>query len=88
MGRLKAHPPGVFDLYGNLNEWVQDWYDPRYYGESLASDPTGPGPTGTKVVRGGGYDVGRGSFRLTDRRAFPPTTRDRRIGFRVIRVSQ
>jgi formylglycine-generating enzyme required for sulfatase activity len=50
-----ASPYGVLDMAGNAWEWVNDWYQPDYYGISPYSNPAGP-PTGTdKVLRGGSY---------------------------------
>jgi formylglycine-generating enzyme required for sulfatase activity len=38
----KANPWGLYDMLENVSEWVADWYDPRYYEHSPATDPAGP----------------------------------------------
>jgi formylglycine-generating enzyme required for sulfatase activity len=35
-------PDGVFDMAGNTNDWLYDWYDPEYYSKSPVIDPNGP----------------------------------------------
>ncbi|HBR52170.1 MAG TPA: hypothetical protein DEA71_19090, partial [Nitrospira sp.] len=53
---------GVYNMAGNVFEWVEDWYDPSYYKQSLALNPKGAdqgynyanqGPV--KVLRGGSW---------------------------------
>ena len=46
---------GVMDVSGNVWEWVADVYDPEYYANSPAENPTGPEGGSEYVVRGGGF---------------------------------
>lgn len=50
-------PYGVYDMAGNVQEWVADWFDHEYYKKSPDRNPTGPSEDndGGKVVRGGSF---------------------------------
>jgi formylglycine-generating enzyme required for sulfatase activity len=48
-------PYGVMHMAGNAAEWVQDFYDPRYYGRSPVRNPQGPETGRVHVYRGGSY---------------------------------
>ena len=50
------HPPnplGIYDMMGNVAEFVEDWYDPKYYAKSPRQNPKGPDSGDEKVNRGG-----------------------------------
>jgi formylglycine-generating enzyme required for sulfatase activity len=46
---------GLFDTLGNAWEWVNDWYDDKYYQSSPATDPQGPSSGEYRVLRGGSW---------------------------------
>jgi formylglycine-generating enzyme required for sulfatase activity len=48
-------PYGVFDMSGNVKEWVADWYHADYYREGPERNPMGPKTGIHRVVRGGSW---------------------------------
>ena len=52
VGKKKSNAWGIYDMHGNVREWVQDFYSANYYIVSPTEDPTGPA-AGTRGGRGG-----------------------------------
>lgn len=84
---LPANQFGLFDIHGNVWEWVEDSYDPSYYQQFAsqpAIDPVGPPLTlARRELRGGAWDAGASFGRLSSRLSHENTDSRNYIGFRV-----
>ena len=74
---------GLYDMLGNVYEWVQDW-EGAYAGEE-ATDPVGPASGAYRVLRGGGWSGDLRDVRAAYRASAPPDHRSDLVGFRPAR---
>ena len=73
---------GVYDMAGNVMEWVQDWYDPDYYAESSDANPLGPIEGTARALRGGSWLSDISDLEVTSRGSYVPEVARANLGFR------
>jgi len=83
VGQKKPNPWGLYDMHGNIWEWVQDIYSS--YSDHIYSDPTGPSTGSYRVNRGGGWGNPASYCRAAIRDNDSPDNRDGYLGFRLLR---
>ena len=86
VGQKPANDFGVYDMFGNAWEWVQDWYQPDAYSRHAAVNPAGPSEGVLRVRRGGSYHCASHIVRSAYRAADKPGQRYSVLGFRLVRI--
>ena len=81
VGELTPNACGLYDLSGNVWEWVHDYFGS--YANLSATDPTGPEDTSARVVRGGAWNLEPSYARVSNRRDVLEES-ENNIGFRLV----
>ena len=84
VAQKKPNDWGLYDMGGNVREWVQDWWDHAYYGSMPATDPAGPKAGNMRVWRGASYEDPMEACSFVSRDCDKPTARNKWTGFRVV----
>jgi formylglycine-generating enzyme required for sulfatase activity len=84
VARKQPNGLGLFDMSGNVWEWVQDWYG--NYPAGSVTDPEGPSSGSYRVVRGGSWFSDAGYCRSAYRGVIVPGDRNGSLGFRLLRT--
>jgi formylglycine-generating enzyme required for sulfatase activity len=84
VAQKRANRFGLYDVLGNVWEWVSDWYDQNYYQSSPSQDPTGSASGQFRVLRGGSWvnDNDPRVVRVSYRNRLHPVDWDNAVGFR------
>jgi len=96
--RRESHPVetekpnawGIYEMRGNVKEWVEDWYSTNYFASSPESNPAGPSSGDSRVARGTSFRVYTFQtypwlMRVSVRSFFPEDYQAYDVGFRVVR---
>jgi len=85
VGSFKPNGYGLYDMVGNVREWVADYYAEDYFAHSPVENPQGPEKTRWRVIKGGGWYSGKGCNMVHVRNALPGSWSDFNVGFRCAR---
>jgi formylglycine-generating enzyme required for sulfatase activity len=78
-------PYGVYDLAGNVWEWVNDWHSDTYFQTSPSSNPQGPAVGEERIMRGGSWNNVAYNVRSANRNHYDPSNAYFTFGFRCSR---
>jgi formylglycine-generating enzyme required for sulfatase activity len=85
IGRFDPNPFGIYDLTGNVEEWVYDCYNKNYEGAPSDGSVFEGGDCSVRITRGGAYSSGPKALRSSARSKFRFDTGNDSIGIRVVR---
>ncbi len=85
VGQKQANEVGLYDLSGNVFEWVQDCWSETYQGAPSDGQAWARGDCGRRVLRGGSWDLKPRYLRSAFRNGVTADLQDYGLGFRLAR---
>ena len=85
VGMKASNELGLFDMSGNVWEWVQDYYDTNAYQNLTEKNPYNKEESNSKVYRGGSWYHFAYRSRVSFRGRYNPDYKSNTIGFRLVR---
>jgi formylglycine-generating enzyme required for sulfatase activity len=86
VGKKKPNAFGLYDMHGNVWQWVEDCYHESYEGAPSDGSAWATGDCRRRVLRGGAWINAPGALRAATRFRFEPAFRGIDIGFRLGRT--
>jgi formylglycine-generating enzyme required for sulfatase activity len=88
VGSFEPNAYGLYDMVGNVREWVADYYADDYFANSPVDNPQGPEKSNWRVIKGGGWYSGKSCNMVHVRNALPGSWSDFNVGFRCARDAE
>jgi formylglycine-generating enzyme required for sulfatase activity len=94
VGSYPPNPFGLYDMHGNVAEWVADWFEMDYFKSSPIENPLGPPSSrimpngGARTIKGASYVDPLQRLRSAYRNYRPPDLTGGDLGFRIVCEAQ